>query len=151
MKNKPITADTTYTVFDKVQMEMPNWTGYNADLLDQLVDIGNDLIAENKKLKRVRKDLRPLVKDGIELFLSIALIAFLLGGLVFGFTWLLKSTGNYKIDVGYKAGQIDVLTGDRILYENTPRGYVLKNTNKLVRESILIKDNGKEYRFYPEE
>lgn len=149
MKKKPdFDINKKYSVFDKVSMEMLNWTGYNAELLDNLVEAGNQLLEENEKL---RKQKQASILD-LGDFLGIALVLAVVGWLIIGFGHLIKSTTN-GYDIGYKAGQIDVLTGDRIVYEATPRGYTVKKEFEKYTSSEFFEiiEDEKKYLFMLEE
>lgn len=154
-----------YSVFDKVRMEMPNWTGYNAELLDELVEIGNELLVDNEhkeaqineiKSSRFNSDFTEIAK-----FASWICLAFFC---IFGMVrCAVKEDDKYiGLSVAYKQGQVDVLTGEKIVYESTIHGYKLKpefnestrayaTKSRDITNSFTIKDGDQFYNFYLKE
>jgi hypothetical protein len=65
-------------------MEMPNWTGYNAELLDELVEIGNELLIDNER-KEVRiAELHKnwLLPDIMKIIVYVSIILFCIFGMI---------------------------------------------------------------------
>lgn len=154
MKKSDFDINKKYTVFDKVSMEMLNWTGYDAVLLDNLVEAGNILLKENEELKNEKRDYKLANLPDFGTMVGVALAIAALGWVIIGFGHLAKSTYS-NLEVAYKAGQVDVLTGERIVYEKTSRGYTVKKEYEIYKsngsESFKIIEDEKIYYFYLEE
>ena len=146
---KKIDPSKRYTVFDRVRFEMLDWTGYNAELLDELIETGNALIEENETLKR--KYTQSIDWDAIRGACAMGIMFLLLGSLfIFALGALIKTDViDERMSIAYKAGQVDVLMAENIQYEQTPKGFVLnKNvTNRLYQLTY----NGKQYSFFYED
>jgi hypothetical protein len=154
----------TYSVFDKVRMEMPNWTGYNAELLDELVEIGNELLADNNEKEKTlsffrKENNKENVVTVFQIIAWVCVAVFCIGGL---WTCVTKQETTFdNLGLAYKQGQVDVLTGEQIVYESTIHGYQIKEAFKnytkevMVRERsahfFQIKDGDKSYNLYLEE
>lgn len=154
MKPK-IDYNKKYTIFDRVKFEMLNWTGYNADLLDELVESGNQLIEENENLKLGKYP--PDYKEILLNCLGIAIIIAITGWVVIGFGHMVK-TDYSKFEIGYKVGQIDALTNERVVYEKTSRGWTPSEfytkeygTKNKPKKHFEIVEDGETYYFYLEE
>ena len=145
-----------YTVFDRVSFEQRDWVGYNAELLDELVNVGNNLIQENEKLKKHKRETKIIdmsfIPDWQE-SLGLGFLIIILG-LVIWFAGIAfrEVTIWEHINKAYKQGQYDVLSEENIVYEFHPtKGMVLKeDVDKESAYSFTAKD-GKVYSFYYEE
>jgi len=137
----------SYTIFDKVQSEMPNWTGYNSELLDQLTKTGNELIKENSILKKYREEHYVRDWNGIIGTITGLVIGIFLVGI---FTWLISATDSKQLGIGYKMGQIDAVLSGEIMYEpDAKKGFVLKKEyyNNGYPTTVAIEERGREYQF----
>lgn len=146
---KKIDVNKTYTIFDRVKFEMLNWTGYNAELLDELIEAGNELIKQKDSAIKAERKYKAL--STFEWVAGIGLVLLMLTLFVF-FCWvlLILPLSSFRIDkleaIAYKQGQVDVLTETNIIYEPTIHGYKLKEGLKDQLYSYTY--NGKTYSFY---
>lgn len=135
MKTK-LDYNKKYTIFDRVKFEQLNWTGYNADLLDELVEAGNSLVEDNAKLTERKNYLETLEHSYASTtirnwLIGIGIFIFCIGGLA---TCIVKDENIYTgLANAYKLGQVDVLTNERVLYESSVHGYVLKKEYQVQR------------------
>lgn len=146
---KKIDVNKTYTIFDRVKFEMLNWTGYNAELLDELVEAGNELIKQ--KDSAVKAERKYMALSTFEWVAGIGLVLLMSTLFVF-FCWalLILPISSFRSDkleaIAYRQGQVDVLTETHIVYEHTIHGYKLKEGLKDQPYSYTY--NGKTYSFY---
>jgi hypothetical protein len=142
-----------YTVFDRVSFEQRDWVGYNAELLDELVSVGNNLIHENEKLKKNKRETKIIDMSFIPESLGIGFIILIVGFVIGIIGASLKEINlGEHIKKAYRQGQYDVLSEENIVYEFHPtKGMIFKeNIDETKAYSFTAKD-GKVYNFYYEE
>lgn len=104
------------TVFEEIKVESRDWTGYNSDLVDKIIERGTELEEDNSRLIRQAK------RDFWENLGSIFGGVFAISIIIFSFTFgaIVLSNSNKRGQIyyyGYQQGQIDVLSKRAINFE----------------------------------